>query len=353
MGRARLVEGRSGRALALSGHDEWVELYDDPSLDITGDQLTLAMGVFPRRWNGTGPLLTKGDHQYGLQQVSEDTLELFIHDGTRVSVKAKVPAGWENAWHDVAGVYDGKRLRLLVDGEEIGAVEHSGAIDHNPFPVNIGRNAALHGQEHPGELSNALLDDVRVFARALGPGELGMDSAALRQEARLWLDFDEADTRGEFFSLGIGGRSYGLVWPDRKVQPELWQLKKSAQPISVEPVDLAEGQVRVTNHHSFTDLSERDARWQVTADGVVLQEGRLDLALPPLSSRDDPGPVRTAPAGAGGRVPPARRLLPARGHRLGSARARGRLGRARPPGADSRATRSRPRRHASPRGRGA
>ena len=157
MGRAQLVDGRSGgQALALSGHDEWVELYRDPSLDVTGDQLTLEMWVFPRRWNDHGPLLTKGDHQYGLQQIAADTLEFFIHDGERVSVTAPTPDGWEGAWHHLAGVYDGEELRLLVDGTVVGSKEHSGEIDHNPFPVNVGRNAALHGQEHEGELSNAL-----------------------------------------------------------------------------------------------------------------------------------------------------------------------------------------------------
>jgi beta-galactosidase len=285
MGRAHLVEGPSGKALALSGHDEWVELYRDPSLDITRDQLTLEMRVFPRAWNGTGPLLTKGDHQYGLQQIDANTLEFFIHDRKRISVTAGTPADWEGSWHHLAGVYDGEGLRLLVDGAVVGSVEHAGSIDHNPFPVNIGRNAALHGQEHAGELSNALVDEVRIFARALEPAELGAHTLELLREARLWLDFEEAEPKGEFYSLGIGGRSYGLVWPDRTVQPELWQLKKSAQAVEVRPVDLAAGLVRVVDHYSFTDLAELDATWQLTADGVVLQEGHLDVEVPPLEGR--------------------------------------------------------------------
>ncbi|MCG6926381.1 MAG: DUF4981 domain-containing protein [Acidobacteria bacterium] len=285
MGRARLVDGRSGgKALALSGHDEWVELYRDRSLDVTGDELTLAMWVFPRRWNGHGPLLTKGDHQYGLQQGAADSLEFFIHDRTRISVKAPTPDGWEGSWHQLAGVYDGQELRLLVDGAVIGSTRHDGDIDHNPFPVNIGRNAALHGQEHPGELSNALVDDVRIFARALDETELDGDAPGLRREARLWLDFESVVEKGEFFTLGIGGRSYGVVWPDRVPQPELWQLKKSAQPVTIEAVDLDQRLVRVTNHHHFTDLSELDASWRATADGKVVGEGALELALPPGES---------------------------------------------------------------------
>jgi len=285
MGRAQLAEGREGgQALALSGHDEWVELYRDPSLDATGDQLTLELWVYPRRWNGQGPLLTKGDHQYGLQQTAAENLEFFIHSGQRISVTAPAPDEWEGHWHHVAGVYDGAELRLLVDGAVLGSTAHSGAIDHNPFPLNIGRNAELHGMEHPGELSNALIDDVRIFARALDESELDSDTPELRQEARLWLDFETVEQKGEFFSLGIGGRSYGVVWPDRVPQPELWQLKKSAQPVGIEAIDIAQGLVHIINRHQFTDLSELDASWQVTENGAAIDEGTLEFALAPGES---------------------------------------------------------------------
>ncbi|KPK60419.1 MAG: hypothetical protein AMS21_09490, partial [Gemmatimonas sp. SG8_38_2] len=285
MGRSQLIDGRSGgQALALSGHDEWVELYRDPSLDVTGDQLTLAMWVFPRRWNGHGPLLTKGDHQYGLQQTAADTLEFFIHDGERVSVIASTPDAWEGRWHHLAGVYDSAEMRLFVDGVVVGTRAYSGEIDHNPFPVNIGRNAALHGMEHPGDLSNAQFDDVRIFARALSESELDSDTPELRREARLWLDFETVELKGEFYSLGIGGRSYGVMWPDRVPQPELWQLKKSAQPVGIEVVDIAQGLVHIINRHHFTDLSELDTSWRVTANGEVLEEGTLEFALAPDES---------------------------------------------------------------------
>jgi beta-galactosidase len=175
-------------------------------------------------------------------------------------------------------------VRLLVDGRVVGRVAHSGAIEDTPLPVNVGRNAALHGQEHPGQLANAVIDAVRVYARALREDELGGDTPALRQEARLWLDFETVEEKGPFWSLGIGGRSYGVVWPDRTVQPELWQLKKSAQPVGIEAVDLAAGRVRVTNRHHFTDLAELETRWRVTADDTLVQEGRLELALPPGES---------------------------------------------------------------------
>jgi beta-galactosidase len=278
MGRAHLVSGRHGRAVALSGHDEWVEVYRAPSLDITGSELTLELEVRPGPWNGTGSFLTKGTHQFGLEQSGPETLEFWIHDRERVAVQAPVPDDWVGSWHHLTGVFDGARLELWLDGVRVAQKEHAGGIDHGPFPVNLGRNAAVHGQEHPGELSNATLDSVRIYPAVVRPGE---DVDAARQKAALWLDFETAEIRGEYWSLGIGGRSYGVVWPDRTPQPELWQLKKSAQPVGIEAIDLASGRLRLVNHHHFTDLSDLAATWRVSADGVTLEEGDLDVSLAP------------------------------------------------------------------------
>ena len=299
MGRSRLTDGQFGRALELSGHDEWLELYRSPGLDVTGNQITLELWVQPGTWRESGPLLTKGDHQFGLAQVDVGTLEFYIHDGERVSVEAPVPADWEGQWHHVAGTYDGRELVLWMDGERVGSIEHAGTIDHNPFPVNVGRNAALHGQEHPGELANGLFDRVRIYDRALRADELGSETPGLQEGALLWLDFESVEQLGEFYSLGIGGRSYGMIWPDRSVQPELWQLKKSAQPVIIEALDPSSGRVRITNAHHFTDLAELEAVWEVTGNGVLEQEGRLDLALAPGRSIDVAVPFDQPSSGPG------------------------------------------------------
>ncbi len=67
----------------------------------------------------------------------------------------------------------------------------------------------------------------------------------------------------------------GLVWPDRRPHPGLWEHKKIVQPVHVEPVDLAEGQVRVINRYAFSDLSGLDISWTLAANGQVLQSGEL------------------------------------------------------------------------------
>jgi beta-galactosidase len=52
MNRAHLVEGPKGQALYLSGHDDWLEVARDRSLDITGEALSLSFLVKPETYNG-------------------------------------------------------------------------------------------------------------------------------------------------------------------------------------------------------------------------------------------------------------------------------------------------------------
>ena len=68
MGRGHLVDGKFGKALDLSGHDEWVEFYRDPSLDISDKEITLELWVMPRKFIHSNYFLSKGNHAYGLIQ---------------------------------------------------------------------------------------------------------------------------------------------------------------------------------------------------------------------------------------------------------------------------------------------
>ncbi|HEY9285413.1 MAG TPA: glycoside hydrolase family 2 TIM barrel-domain containing protein, partial [Pyrinomonadaceae bacterium] len=77
---------------------------------------------------------------------------------------------------------------------------------------------------------------------------------------------------------GNGGD--GLVFADRRAQPELDEVKKVYQFVKVEPVDLAAGRVRVRNKHIFRDLSFAEGSWELAEDGTVIQRG----ALPRLST---------------------------------------------------------------------
>lgn len=69
----------------------------------------------------------------------------------------------------------------------------------------------------------------------------------------------------------------GLVNPDRVPSPGLLELKKALEPVLVEAVDLAAGRIKVTNRYDFQTLDHLAFAWNVSANGKVLQSGRLDL----------------------------------------------------------------------------
>ncbi|MCK4749058.1 MAG: DUF4981 domain-containing protein, partial [Bacteroidales bacterium] len=96
----------------------------------------------------------------------------------------------------------------------------------------------------------------------------------------LWLDFETAGKEGTYYSIGIPGRTYGLIWPDRTVQPELWQLKKSPQPVDIGVLNLDEGEFIIENRHHFRNLDELDIRWMVTENEKVVENGSLNLDTP-------------------------------------------------------------------------
>ncbi len=274
-----------GPAVELSGLDDWIELYRDSSLDITDPGLTLEVEVQPRQpWTGSEAFLTKGDNQYALKMSNEPTLQFFVYDPEEewVSVESTVPDDWYGNWHHVAGVHTGSELRLYVDGKQLASTPHDGRINHNPQPVNVGRNADKHRANWDGWLSNARYRRAAIHDRGLSAGELRSNRSEPGDGTVLWLDFETFETDGTFLSYGVDPFCCnGLVDADRVPQPELWQLKKAHQPVRLRGGDLTAGLVEVTNRYNFTNLSELDAHWKLREGGDVLQQGSLDITLEP------------------------------------------------------------------------
>ena len=283
MGKTELVTGKSGLAVELTGTDTWIELYRDPKLDISGKALTVSFWVKPREWNGNGTFLSKGYFQFGVEQINETELEFYVGDRKKTSVKTNLPENWTNNWHIVTGIYTGTKLQLYIDGDKKNETSCTLTIENKPFAINIGRNPEIEAQENPNHYSNATFDQVAIFDRAVHAEELLDPTETLKKSAACWLDFDEQKTGREFFSMGVGGRTYGLIWPDRTVQPELWQVKKSAQPVSVKMPDEEKGEIEIRNRMHFTNTSELEAIWQLQCEGIVVKEGTLETSVPPLS----------------------------------------------------------------------
>lgn len=291
MGRAKLVAGHDGKGIDLNGHDQWVEVYQDKNIEISGDELTVSLWIFPRdlmKMGGT--LITKGNYQFGLQQNGDKSLDFYIttarsYNSRKTVVSAELPGDWTQNWHHVAGIYNGKSISLYIDHKKMAEEPVTGNITNFPFPLNVGKNAETQGQHMSSYLCDAIIDQVGIFPEAIEINDLFAAKPDLKNRAALWLDFEQEQNEGEFFSYGIGARTYGSISPDRVPEPEMWQMKKSAQPISVKWSNAEKMEIEVQNRNFFTNTNAFEARWNMEENGISIASGKLEVDVEPEAKK--------------------------------------------------------------------
>ncbi len=292
MNKALLKDDKFGKALYLSGHDDWLEVYRDTALDIADNQLTLSFWVKPEKYNGDAYFITKGNYQYGILQSSDTKIQFYVHTGEKVFVEADLPNDWVGNWHQVSGIYDGENLILYINGKQVASKSCSGNIINGPYSVNIGKSAEII-DNHLGYLTHTTIDNIRIFNKVVSSEALKDNSEEWKKFAALWLDFESVKDESHYYTIGLPGRTYGLVWPDRSIQPELWQLKKSPQPVEIKILNLDAGEVEIFNRFTFTNLNTLNTNWSLSANGEKIESGKIKIELDPLKKENFKIPYQT------------------------------------------------------------
>lgn len=276
----KLVAGKTGKAVNLNGHDQWVEIYRHDNLEIDGDRLTISMDVFPRKLNVSGGhFITKGSNQFGIVQRGKDSLEFYIYTTKKQVLRTSLPSNWENNWHKLTAVYDGQKMLLYINDNLRASKQVAGKIKNLPFTISLGRDSEVDGSETSGYMCDAMLDNVGIFNDAVTPDKVRPENAAL------WLDFEKETNHGTFLSYGAGARTYGHIWGNREIQPENQEMKKVGQPIEITLLDSESGHVQIWNRNFFTNASQYDTKWYLEADNKVIQEGSLELHIDPMEKK--------------------------------------------------------------------
>ncbi len=78
----------------------------------------------------------------------------------------------------------------------------------------------------------------------------------------------------------------GLLLPDRRPQPAIYEVKKAHQDIQFKAVDLLKGKVEIFNEFFFKNLDDYSLEWQLISNGEVLQQGNIEqLSLSPQQAK--------------------------------------------------------------------
>jgi hydrogenase maturation factor HypE len=91
---------------------------------------------------------------------AQTTADVIITGNTPLPVQA---------WTHLAATYDGSALRLYVNGVAVNSTPLSGAMVTSAGPLRIGGNTIW------GDYFAGVIDEVRVYYRALTPAEIQRD----------------------------------------------------------------------------------------------------------------------------------------------------------------------------------
>jgi hypothetical protein len=168
-GATRSGAGRFGRAMSFDGVDDIVTVPDDPALRFT-TEMTLEAWVKPTAATAWRSVIFKeadAGAAYALYANSEDDRPgVFLGGATGVSGPSVLDA---NRWTHLAATFDNGTLRFFVNGAAVGSLQVEGDLATGSGPLSFGANHVW------GEQFRGLIDEVRVYNRALSTAEIGTD----------------------------------------------------------------------------------------------------------------------------------------------------------------------------------
>ena len=172
-GAAR-VAGRYGQGLSFDGVDDFATVPHDASLNL-GSGMTVEAWVRPSALTSLRSVVTKqavGQLAYALYASSASDQPLASVFTTSAMNASGGPALGTSTWTHLAMTWDGGVVRLYLDGAEIATHAATGSLATGTGELRIGGNS-LQGQFFSG-----IIDEVRIYDRALTPSQIGADMNA-------------------------------------------------------------------------------------------------------------------------------------------------------------------------------
>jgi len=168
------ADARSGGALDFDGAGDRVDI---GTFDVAMDSgLTLScwfkaggFGVPDARLVSKATGVQTNDHYWMLSTISSTGLRFRLKAGGSTATLATGPGELEaGRWYHVAATYDGASMKIYKDGVEVASAPKTGPIDTSSVvPAAIGDQPMGDSKPFDG-----LIDDVRIYDRALTPGDI-------------------------------------------------------------------------------------------------------------------------------------------------------------------------------------
>jgi len=192
-GASVTTDGTRGKVLSLDGADDYVDL---PSGNMTAgrSELTLAMWIKPDEWVSSNTIYDEyANTEYWQFTIRED--EYMTRDTSTGLTGSRgndlvLPTVGTGQWHHLAFVYS-------VSGDSK-AIYYDGALhatsDVSIDTLTVDRDGARIGYPCDGEYYDGLIDDVRLYSRALSAAEISL----LAEETQYTLTVNSGSGDGDY-----------------------------------------------------------------------------------------------------------------------------------------------------------
>jgi hypothetical protein len=171
------VPGKIGQAFDCNGSQSFIEVADDPTLDIS-TTITLSAWINPRTagaTDGVTTVLLKGrsiidnysdGQSYGFLWIGQNII-FRLFDGVSFyglgNATINIPF---NTFTHIAGTHDGNVMKLYIDGIEVNSrIIGSISIANSPGKLRIGKGGDLGASQQFN--FQGLIDDVRIYDHVL------------------------------------------------------------------------------------------------------------------------------------------------------------------------------------------
>ncbi|AUX40415.1 hypothetical protein SOCE26_018160 [Sorangium cellulosum] len=164
---AACAQGISGLGISFDNSNDTVTVNDDPRFTF-GQNLAVAAWVNPTSVSGSTArtiVQERNNSSSSFSLVVQNNQARFtvtLNNGSTVTSSAPIQA---NVWTHVAGIYDGSRVRVFLNGQQAGQANATGAIRDINAPIHIGNNPQR--QRFTG-----LIDQVWLSASPLTDAEI-------------------------------------------------------------------------------------------------------------------------------------------------------------------------------------
>lgn len=174
------VSGKYGKAIELNGVDQYVRVPNSDSLN--PDQITVSMWYkldsLPASFAALIQKYADGaDDDVTWQIIFDTTGDGKLNSGLVTTDKGSSLSfptlSSVNEWVHVALTFDGSTYSIYKNGEKKASVSQSGTVKKSNYDISIGRGKPISGRWIDG-----LIDDVRIYSRALSAAEIQQLSSA-------------------------------------------------------------------------------------------------------------------------------------------------------------------------------